>query len=77
MPSLRVIGNLTSSPVPALANFAIANGVLDHLAQLIDHQKQIIRKETAWLLANITADSAEQVELCLQAGLIKSLILHL
>lgn len=36
-----------------------------------------MRKEVAWSLANVTAESAEMVQACLSAGIITSLILHL
>ena len=36
-----------------------------------------MRKEVAWSIANITAESAETVQACLTTGLIKSLILHM
>lgn len=56
---------------------AIQAGILPIFGKLVDHPKQIMRKEVIWSLANITADSPEMVQECVNNGIVKSLILHM
>ena len=77
VPALRTIGNVVSSDQAEIARPAIDAGVIPLLAALLDHQKQILRKESAWTLANILAESAENVNMCLMQGIIDNLIHHL
>ena len=77
VPALRTIGNFLSSPFPELAALAIDAGVLELFARLIDHPKQALRKELIWCVANVTAESTERVQACLDVGLVRSMILHM
>ena len=56
---------------------AINAGIVELFSKMIDHQKPVMRKEVAWSLANVLAESAERVQQCLDAGIVQSLILHL
>ena len=77
VPALRIVGNILSSNDLDIAQVAVNAGVLGLFACLIDHPKQIMRKECAWSLANVTAESPERVQACLDGGIIESLILHM
>ena len=74
VPALRVIGNFLSSPEAAITSVPINAGVLPLLNECMAHPKQILRKETAWALANVTAESPERVQQCIDVGIIQSLI---
>jgi len=65
IPALRTIGNLLSASKPDLPQVAIDAGILQAFGRLIDHPKQVMRKEVVWSLANVTADSADRVKACL------------
>ena len=77
VPALRTIGNVVSSDQAEISNAAIEAGIVPLLATLLDHPKPILRKECTWTLANVLAESVENVKMCLQANIIQGLILHL
>lgn len=74
VPTVRTVGNILASEEPRCSQAVIQAGILQVYARLIDHPKQIMRKEIAWSLANVTAESAEMVQECLKVGIIQSLI---
>jgi hypothetical protein len=68
---------LLSASQSYLSQVAFDAGILEVLGRLINHHKQIVRKEVVWSLANVMADSSERVESCLSNGIVQSLILHM
>lgn len=61
VPALRVIGNILSSPDKSVTSVPIDAGALPAFADCLAHPKQIMRKEAAWSLANVTAESSERI----------------
>jgi len=53
---------------------AIKAGALEALNELIFSKKKTVRKEVCWSLSNITAGSSEQIQQCLDMGIIDKLI---
>lgn len=41
---------------------------------IIYHEKITVRKEVCWLISNITAGSSEQIQTCLDLGIIDKII---
>lgn len=73
VPCLRTLGNiLTAKDEYAMA--AINHGVLESFTQLLDHPKKAIRKEICWSISNVTAGSTEQIQKCIDIGLIDKII---
>ena len=73
VPTLRCIGNIVTGD-DQQTQMAINAGVLINLNQLIFSKKKTIRKEVCWTLSNITAGSVEQIQQCLDMGLVDKLI---
>ena len=44
------------------------------LYQIIDHPKRTVRKEACWVLSNITAGTQEQIQECINVGIIDKLV---
>lgn len=77
IPAVRTLGNILASENSNYMQLAVQAGVLGIYQRLLNHPKQLVRKEIAWSLANITADSAEMVQACLTNGIIEGLIQHM
>ncbi|EDQ87437.1 uncharacterized protein MONBRDRAFT_9993 [Monosiga brevicollis MX1] len=71
--ALRCFGNLISGPTH-ITQVAINLGVLRHLARLMDHSADHMRKEVAWITSNIMAGSFEQIQAALDYQLMDKLI---
>ena len=61
IPALRTIGNILASHDRDVSGVVINAGILELYSRMIDHNKQVMRKEVAWCLANVTAESSEMV----------------
>ena len=61
IPALRTVGNVLASQDREVSGVVINAGILELYSRLIDHPKQVMRKEVAWSLANVTAESSEMV----------------
>jgi len=48
--------------------------VLEAFTQLLDHPKKAIRKEICWSISNVTAGTSDQIQKCLDIGLIDKVI---
>ena len=77
IPSLRVVGNFLASDKQKISRVVLEANIIGVYGKMIDHPKQIMRKEVCWSLANICADSIQTVQACLSQGVIQSLIMHL
>lgn len=78
IPAVRAMGNILSvNEAPHITGLLIDDSLLEVYKSLIDHPKQILRKEICWSLSNILAESATQIAKCLQNGVIHSLIMHM
>jgi importin subunit alpha-1 len=53
---------------------AINVGLIPCLSNLLGHFKKTVRKETCWVLSNITAGTPEQLQLCIDHGIIDKLV---
>ena len=73
VPSLRTLGNILTAR-DDYAQVAIECGVLEAFTQLLDHPKKAIRKEICWSISNVTAGNAEQIQRCINIGLIDKII---
>ena len=71
--ALRCIGTILVGK-EAETQLAINAGVVPALAHLMDHDKSSMRKEVAWAISNITADSSTQLQVVMDAGLITKLV---
>ena len=69
VPALRSIGNIVTRD-DLQAQMVTESGILLNLNELIYSAKKSIRKEVLWIISNITADSSELVQKCLDIGLI-------
>ena len=57
IPSLRSIGNFVTG-ADEQTDVVLNNGVLQVLDSLLEHQEQMIRKETVWTISNICAGNS-------------------
>ncbi len=73
VPTMRCIGNIVTGD-DNQTQMTIDAGVLINLNKAIQSNKKTIRKEACWILSNITAGSADQVQQCLDLGLLDKLI---
>lgn len=62
MPSLRIIGNIATGSTDQTQKI-IEKGIIDRLFLLLDHEKNTVRKECCWILSNITAGTADQINI--------------
>ena len=60
-PALRAAGNLVTE-VDELTAVMVDKGVIPALYQLLNHPKNIFRKEACWAFSNILAGSAAHIE---------------
>ena len=74
VPCLRTLGNILTAR-DEYAQAAIDCGVLEAFTQLLDHPKKAIKKEICWSISNVTAGSPEQIQKCLDIGLIDKVIM--
>lgn len=52
-------------------------GALYSLKNLLEHPRSTIRKESTWVISNITAGTPGQVQAVLEAGILPILLNHL
>jgi hypothetical protein len=52
----------------------VNNGLVQALNQIISHHKKTVRKESCWVLSNITAGTQDQVQVCIDIGIVDKLI---
>lgn len=73
-PTIRCLGNfVTGSDIQTQA--VLDAGILKHLTQLLRSSKRVIRKETCWLVSNITAGTEKQItSLMRQPGVMTQLV---
>ena len=60
-PALRSVGNIVTG-TDAQTQVMINNSVLSALGQLLQSPKDSIRKEVCWTISNITAGTAQQIQ---------------
>jgi len=48
--------------------------VLEAFTSLLDHPKKAIRKEICWSISNVTAGNPQQIQRCIDIGLIDKII---
>lgn len=49
-------------------------GIADKFLELLDHEKKPVRRETCWVLSNITAGTSKQIDILLRCpGFVKKL----
>ncbi len=48
--------------------------MIEALGHVLKHPKKTLRKEACWVLSNITAGSQEQLQMCIDQGLIDILV---
>ena len=53
---------------------AIEANLIPTLAEILSHSKKTVRKESCWVLSNITAGTQEQLQLCINSGIIEKLV---
>jgi hypothetical protein len=53
---------------------AVNSGLVNALNQIIAHPKKTVRKESCWVLSNITAGTEAQVQICIEIGIVDKLI---
>jgi len=53
---------------------AVNANLIPTLSELLNHPKKTVRKEACWVLSNITAGTQQQLQLCLEIGIIDSLV---
>ena len=73
IPCLRTIGNIVTGDDDQ-TQMAVNSGLVNALNQIIAHPKKTVRKESCWVLSNITAGTEEQVQICIEIGIVDKLI---
>jgi len=58
IPCLRTIGNIVTGD-DSQTQMAVDSGLVDALNVIICHTKKTVRKESCWVLSNITAGTPE------------------
>ncbi|KAI9225002.1 armadillo-type protein [Blastocladiella britannica] len=72
-PVLRVAGNIVTGD-DMQTQAMLKAGVLDGLCPMLDSRKESIRKEACWTISNITAGTADQVQMVIDTGMVPRLI---
>ena len=73
-PALRTIGNIVAGEDDLQTQAVIDAGVLVPLKKLLDTGRGSVRKETCWIVSNITAGTPEQIRAILENDLFRSLV---
>jgi len=60
VPALRTLGNIATGNENQ-TEAVLKAGCLDYMEKLLSHKKQLIRRETAWIISNISAGVRSQV----------------
>merc|ERR1712190_711777 len=75
-PALRAVGNIVTGD-DSHTQVILQGGALNHLKDLLGHNKKSIRKEACWTISNVTAGTQDQIQEVVNAGLIPPVIQHL
>ena len=73
IPCLRTVGNIVTGDDNE-TQLAIDANLIPTLAEILSHSKKTVRKESCWVLSNITAGTQEQLQLCINSGIIEKLV---
>ena len=48
--------------------------MLEAFVQLLDHTKKAVKKEICWSISNVTAGNSQQIQKCIDIGLMDKII---
>mmetsp|Transcript_11102 Transcript_11102/g.9834 ORF Transcript_11102/g.9834 Transcript_11102/m.9834 type:complete len:105 (-) Transcript_11102:376-690(-) len=73
-PSLLIFGGLVSDERSYIVKAVVDNGFLNMSKPLISHENTAIRRNTSWVLSNISADSLELAIATVDSGIVELLL---
>ncbi|KAK2640334.1 hypothetical protein Ddye_028129 [Dipteronia dyeriana] len=73
IPALRTLGNLVTGDNTQTQR-VLDEGFLSYLHNFLEHSNRIIRKETCWIISNITAGNRHQIQAVIDCKIIDRLV---